>query len=100
MNRKWADTTGVTLDRPCREQLRHLPPSAGVVARILATDGPLSPEAVAEAAMLSEETVRYALNRLSEAGLVARSPTDPRYALCGCAEARSPPVREPSAAEA
>jgi DNA-binding MarR family transcriptional regulator len=52
------------------ERLRELPPSAKLVAKVLETDAPLSQGSLAEETLLPDRTVRYALNRLEEAGLV------------------------------
>jgi DNA-binding MarR family transcriptional regulator len=52
------------------ERLRELPPSAKLVAKVLETDAPLSQGGLAEETLLPDRTVRYALNRLEEAGLV------------------------------
>jgi len=53
-----------------RERLRDLPPSAKLVATVLSSDAPLSQSDLAEASLLPDRTVRYALNRLEDAGLV------------------------------
>ncbi|MDX1748384.1 MAG: helix-turn-helix domain-containing protein [Halobacteriales archaeon] len=53
-----------------RERLRELPPSAKLVAKVLETDAPLSQGQLAEESLLPDRTVRYALNRLEESGLV------------------------------
>ena len=53
-----------------RERLRELPPSAKLVAKVLETEEPLSQGQLAEESLLPDRTVRYALNRLSEAELV------------------------------
>ena len=53
-----------------RERLRELPPSAKLVAKVLESDSPLSQGGLAEESLLPDRTVRYALNRLDEAGLV------------------------------
>jgi DNA-binding MarR family transcriptional regulator len=58
-------------DDEFREQLRDLPPSAKLVAKVLETDAPLSQGDLAEESLLPDRTVRYALNRLGDAGLVA-----------------------------
>lgn len=63
-------------DPEFREQLRDLPPSAKLVATVLADHQPLSQGHLAEASLLPERTVRYALNRLGEAELV-----DSRYSF-------------------
>jgi len=53
-----------------RERLRELPPSAKLVAKVLETDAPLSQGQLAEESLLPDRTVRYALTRLGETGLV------------------------------
>jgi len=59
-----------------REQLRELPPSAKLVAKVLETEAPLSQGQLVEESLLPDRTVRYALNRLDDADLV-----DSRYSL-------------------
>ena len=61
-------------DEEYREKLRELPPSAKLVAKVLETDSPLSQGELAHESLLPDRTVRYALNRLSDAGLI-----DSRY---------------------
>jgi len=51
-------------------RLRELPPSAKLVAKVLETDAPLSQGELAEESRLPDRTVRYALNRLEDEGLV------------------------------
>ncbi len=53
-----------------RTRLRELPPSAKLVAKVLETDSPLSQGQLAEESLLPDRTVRYALNRLEDVGLV------------------------------
>ncbi len=53
-----------------RDRLRELPPSAKLVAKVLESDSPLSQGQLAEESLLPDRTVRYALNRLEEVGLV------------------------------
>ena len=53
-----------------RDRLRELPPSAKLVAKVLEGDAPLSQGQLAEESLLPDRTVRYALNRLEEVGLV------------------------------
>jgi len=57
-------------DAEFRERLRKLPPSAKLVAKVLEGDVRLSQGELAEETLLPDRTVRYALNRLEEAGLV------------------------------
>ncbi|WP_254522701.1 MarR family transcriptional regulator [Natrinema caseinilyticum] len=53
-----------------RERLRELPPSAKLIAKVLEIDSPLSQGQLAEESLLPDRTVRYALNRLEDVGLV------------------------------
>jgi DNA-binding GntR family transcriptional regulator len=53
-----------------RDRLRELPPSAKLVAKVLEGDAPLSQGQLAEESLLPDRTVRYALNRLEEQGIV------------------------------
>ncbi|MFC4987947.1 MULTISPECIES: MarR family transcriptional regulator [Saliphagus] len=53
-----------------RDRLRELPPSAKLVAKVLEGDAPLSQGQLAEESLLPDRTVRYALNRLEDVGLV------------------------------
>jgi DNA-binding transcriptional ArsR family regulator len=57
-------------DAEFRERLRELPPSAKLVAKVLETEAPLSQGRLVEESLLPDRTVRYALNRLEESGLV------------------------------
>jgi DNA-binding transcriptional ArsR family regulator len=59
-----------------RERLEELPPSAKLVAKVLEIEAPLSQGQLVEESLLPDRTVRYALNRLDEEGLV-----DCRYSL-------------------
>jgi DNA-binding MarR family transcriptional regulator len=63
-------------DPEFRDRLRELPPSAKLVAKVLEGDAPLSQGQLAEESLLPDRTVRYALNRLEESGLV-----DSRYSF-------------------
>ncbi len=53
-----------------RDRLRELPPSAKLVAKVLESEEPLSQGQLAEESLLPDRTVRYALNRLEDSGLV------------------------------
>ncbi|WP_115862724.1 MarR family transcriptional regulator [Halorussus litoreus] len=53
-----------------RENLRELPPSAKLVAKVLEMEAPLSQGQLAEESLLPDRTVRYALNRLEDEELV------------------------------
>ncbi len=59
-----------------RNRLRELPPSAKLVAKVLESDEPLAQGELVEESLLPDRTVRYALNRLEEVGLV-----DSRYSF-------------------
>jgi len=50
--------------------LSDLPPSAKLVYKVLEYDGPLTQKGIVEESMLSARTVRYALERLEEVGVV------------------------------
>ena len=72
MSTSTADADGADLlsKSEYRERLRELPPSAKLVAKVLEGDSPLSQGQLAEESLLPDRTVRYALNRLEESGLV------------------------------
>ena len=59
-----------TISEPDREALRELPPSAKLVAKVLEYRGTLTQSELAEETLLPSRTVRYALTRLDEAGVV------------------------------
>ena len=52
------------------EELGDLPPSAKLVYKVLDYKGPLTQKKIVEESMLSARTVRYALERLDEIGVV------------------------------
>jgi predicted transcriptional regulator len=52
------------------DELSDLPPSAKLVYKVLEYDGPLTQKGIVEESMLSARTVRYALERLDEIGIV------------------------------
>jgi predicted transcriptional regulator len=52
------------------ETLGDLPPSAKLVYKVLEYNGPLTQKGIVEESMLSARTVRYALERLDEVGVV------------------------------
>ncbi|MFC7077510.1 MarR family transcriptional regulator [Haloarcula halophila] len=52
------------------DAVSDLPPSAKLVAKVLEYNGTLTQSQVAEETMLPPRTVRYALNRLEDAGVV------------------------------
>lgn len=61
-------TTGGSHDR--WEPVRDLPPSAKLVAKVLDYNETLTQSEIAEETLLPPRTVRYALNRLEEEGVV------------------------------
>ncbi|MDS0260706.1 ArsR family transcriptional regulator [Haloarcula sp. S1CR25-12] len=52
------------------EGITDLPPSAKLVYKVLEYDGPLTQKGIVEESMLSARTVRYALERLDEVGVI------------------------------
>jgi predicted transcriptional regulator len=52
------------------EGLADLPPSAKLVYKVLEYKGPLTQKGIVEESMLSARTVRYALERLEDIGIV------------------------------
>jgi DNA-binding MarR family transcriptional regulator len=56
-------------DPDFRERLRQPPPRAKLVAKVLGDESPMSQGELAEESLLPDRTVRYALNRLEDAGL-------------------------------
>jgi DNA-binding MarR family transcriptional regulator len=52
------------------ETLRELPPSAKLVAKVLEYNDSLTQSQLAEETLLPPRTVRYALRRLEDAGIV------------------------------
>ncbi|MFB6160876.1 MAG: MarR family transcriptional regulator [Haloferacaceae archaeon] len=57
-------------DEEYRDRLRDLPPSAKLVAKVLEIEAPLSQGQLAEESLLPDRTVRYALTRLEDHGIV------------------------------
>ncbi|WP_458185176.1 winged helix-turn-helix transcriptional regulator [Haladaptatus sp. NG-WS-4] len=53
-----------------REQIGDLPPSAKLVFKVLEYKGALTQKQIVDESMLSARTVRYALERLEEIGVV------------------------------
>jgi DNA-binding MarR family transcriptional regulator len=52
------------------EAIQELPPSAKLVAKVLEYNDTLTQSQIAEESLLPDRTVRYALNRLDEEGIV------------------------------
>ncbi|MFB6124521.1 MAG: MarR family transcriptional regulator [Halanaeroarchaeum sp.] len=63
-------TTATARSTDTDEALRELPPSAKLVAKVLEYDDALSQTAIAEETLLPSRTVRYALGRLEDHGVV------------------------------
>lgn len=57
-------------DKQGWEAVRDLPPSAKLVAKILEYNDSLTQSELADETLLPPRTVRYALNRLEEVGVV------------------------------
>ena len=64
------DTACDTGQTARRAAVTDLPPSAKLVATVLEHDGRLTQQELAEETLLPPRTVRYALGRLREAGVV------------------------------
>lgn len=75
---------------------RDVPPSAKLVYEVLEYDGPGTQQELVERSMLSSRTVRDALGRLQDAGLVHETLYDPdaRQRLYRLADADPPADRE------
>ncbi|PSP55664.1 ArsR family transcriptional regulator [Halobacteriales archaeon QS_1_67_19] len=52
------------------DAIRELPPSAKLVAKVLEYNDTLTQSQIAEESLLPDRTVRYALNRLDDEGLI------------------------------
>ena len=59
-----------TTDRGTWEDVRDLPPSAKLVAKVLEYNDTMTQQQIAEETLLPARTVRYALNRLDEQGVI------------------------------
>jgi DNA-binding MarR family transcriptional regulator len=58
------------MTEPDGEEIADLPPSAKLVYKVLEYDGPLTQKGIVQESMLSARTVRYALERLDEVGVI------------------------------
>jgi DNA-binding MarR family transcriptional regulator len=58
------------MTEPEEEELGDLPPSAKLVFKVLEYNGPLTQKGIVEESMLSARTVRYALERLEDIGVI------------------------------
>lgn len=54
-----------------KQRIDELPPSAKLVFKVLEYQGSLTQKGIVEESMLSARTVRYALDRLEEVGVVS-----------------------------
>ncbi|RKD97507.1 MarR family transcriptional regulator [Halopiger aswanensis] len=57
-------------DRGSWEDVRDLPPSAKLVAKVLEYNETMTQQQIAEETLLPSRTVRYALNRLDEENVI------------------------------
>ncbi|GAB3665204.1 MarR family transcriptional regulator [Halopiger thermotolerans] len=57
-------------DRGSWEDVRDLPPSAKLVAKVLEYNDTMTQQQIAEETLLPSRTVRYALNRLDEENVI------------------------------
>ncbi|MFB6222521.1 MAG: MarR family transcriptional regulator [Haloarcula sp.] len=64
-----ADVDGES-ERTGWEAVRELPPSAKLVAKVLEYNDTLTQSQLADETLLPPRTVRYALNRLDEVGVI------------------------------
>ena len=60
----------VTMTEDKHEEIEDLPPSAKLVLKVLEYRGSLTQKQIIEESMLSARTVRYALERLEDIGVV------------------------------
>jgi len=58
------------MTEPDEEELGDLPPSAKLVYKVLEYNGPLTQKKIVAESMLSARTVRYALERLDDIGVI------------------------------
>ncbi|AXR78787.1 MarR family transcriptional regulator [Natrarchaeobaculum sulfurireducens] len=61
---------GDTDQRGTWEDVRELPPSAKLVAKVLEYNDTMTQQEIAEETLLPSRTVRYALNRLDEENVI------------------------------
>lgn len=59
-----------TEDKGTWEDVKELPPSAKLVAKVLENNGAMTQQQIADESLLPARTVRYALNRLDEENVV------------------------------
>ncbi|MFP9190823.1 MarR family transcriptional regulator [Natronosalvus vescus] len=58
-------------DRGTWDDVRDLPPSAKLVAKVLEYNDTMTQQQIADESLLPARTVRYALNRLDEENVIA-----------------------------
>ena len=58
------------MTEPDEEEIADLPPSAKLVYKVLEYNGPQTQKGIVQESMLSPRTVRYALERLDEIGVI------------------------------
>ena len=90
------------MDEGTRELLEPLPPSAKLVYYVLDAEGRFDQTGLAEETRLSTRTVRFAVEKLTEVGLVEEGlcPRDARRSVYKAVPpAERDPVSEPEAAE-
>jgi DNA-binding MarR family transcriptional regulator len=85
-------------DGKIEDKIDELPPSAKLVFKVLEYNRQMTQKEIADETRLSVRTVRYALNRLTEKGLVEQVPclTDGRQTLY---DLNDDPEPDPSAEE-
>ena len=85
------------MTEPEEEELGDLPPSAKLVFKVLEYNGPLTQKGIVEESMLSARTVRYALERLEDIGVITEDVyfADARQNLYEIAEDRSTETEAP-----
>lgn len=88
----------VTMSQSTQEEIEDLPPSAKLVLKVLEYRGSLTQKQIIEESMLSARTVRYALERLQDIGVVTEDIyfADARQSLY---EVTDLPAEEPEEAE-
>ncbi len=86
-------------DGEVEEKIDELPPSAKLVFKVLEYNHQMTQKEIADETRLSVRTVRYALNRLTEKGLVEQVPclSDGRQTLYDLSDDPGTKEEEPEA---
>jgi DNA-binding MarR family transcriptional regulator len=86
-------------DGEVEEKIDELPPSAKLVFKVLEYNHQMTQKEIADETRLSVRTVRYALNRLTEKGLVEQVPclSDGRQTLYDLSDDPGTEEEEPEA---